>query len=201
MGYCDSQIKADIEANCVDPLIMGVEQEGVIINRSDINYDELEYDAENSSILTNLPLVTGARGYRVIIPTKSPFAGTTTEIAEGTSRNAFINTVGMVILANDPNVSENIIDGLANGEFVVIIENKNKSLNAATPGFSAFQVYGLLQGLRATTLSNDKYSTDTDGGWNVVLTEDRTPKSAIYLFASTLAATRTLVNSLVTVAP
>lgn len=70
----------------------------------------------------------------------------------------------MVVLANDPDVCNDIIDGLANGDFVVVLENKAKGLNKTeNPGDSAFQVYGYYQGLKAAEIGNDKYSEETEG--------------------------------------
>lgn len=103
----------------------------------------------------------------------------------------------MIILGNDPDVCANVIDGLATGEFVCILENKYKNTNkATTPGDSAFQIYGYYQGLKAATLENDKYSEDTEGGWNVVLTETKSPKSALFYFDTDLATTRTKLETL-----
>lgn len=204
MAYCDGEISQDILIDCDNLMQRGVEQEGVIINYGDIDIDNVTYSADNPSIITALPLKAGKRGYRVVIPTNNPFTGTGTTLATGTNRNTFNHTVGMVVLANDPGVTENIIDGLANGQFVVVIENKNKNLNttvAANKGFSTFSVYGLQQGLRATTLEEDRYSEDTDGGWNVVLTETRAPKSGLFFFSTSIEATRTAFNALTGAAP
>lgn len=98
------------------------------------------------------------------MPGSTPFTGTNTALAVGTYQNTFTNTVNMVILANDPDVCADIIDGLANGEYVVILENKAKNLQKEeNPGDSAFQIYGYYQGLKAAEISNDKYSEETDG--------------------------------------
>ena len=57
----------------------------------------------------------------------------------GTYRSSFTNTVAIVILANDPDVSADVIDGLANGTYVVVLENKYKGLQKeGNPGDAAF---------------------------------------------------------------
>lgn len=200
MAYCDGIISRDIEIDCDNLLQRGVEEIGVIINRQDIDFDNVEYSADNPSIVTALPLKAGKRGYRVVIPGANSFSGTGSTLATGTYRNTFNHTLGMVVLANDPDVTEDIIDGLANGQFVAVIENKNKNLNqtvATKKGFSTFSIVGLQQGLRATTLEEDRYSEETDGGWNVVLTETRAPKSGLFFFNTSIEATRTAFNALV----
>ena len=107
------------------------------------------------------------------------------------------NTVNLVVLDNGPDVCANVIDGLANGEFVVILENKFKGLNKEeNPGDAAFQVYGWYQGLKPAELSNDKYSEETDGGWLVSLQEAKVPKSALFLFKTDYETTAAAVATL-----
>lgn len=198
-GYCDGLISASIRPDCADLLVRGLEQEGIIMNRSDVDMDNIVYNDTNDAIISSLVLKTtpARKAYKVVIPNKTPFTGTGTELNVGTNRNTFNNTVGMIILANNPDVTKDIIDGLANGEYVVILENKSKSTKVAGfPGYSAFQVYGLLQGLRATEISQDKWSADTDGGWNVVLTEEGVPTSALFFWNTDLETTRAALESL-----
>lgn len=194
MGYCDGLINQDITADCENPIVPGIEKAGVIVNREDIDFGLTEYETgegARKNVITKIGLKTGKKGFKVIIPTKQPFNGTGTALEEGTNRNTFTNTLGMVILGNDPDVCEKILDGLATGEFVCILENKYKNINKVTkPGDSSFQIYGFYQGLKATTLENEKYSEDTEGGWNIILTETKSPKSGLFYFNTDLETTR-----------
>ena len=97
---------------------------------------------------------------------------------------------------NGPEVANKVIDPLANGEFVVVAENRHKG----TLGASAFQVYGLKQGLRASAGSNDKYAEETNGGWLVTLTESRAPDSALFLGGASYSAVKALFDSLLVAA-
>lgn len=197
MANCDVIITQDIQKNCTDPITKGIEANGVIINRQDIDIDNVVYDSARKNIVKTLTIKTGKRAYRVFIPGTQPFNNTQTVLQAGTNRNTFTNDVGLVILDNDPDVCGNVIDPLANGEFVVVYENKHKNINkTTTPGDSTFQIVGLKQGLRATTLENNKYSEDTDGGWNVLLQETGAPESALFLYSVDLPTTRTLFNGL-----
>ena len=104
----------------------------------------------------------------------------------------------MVVLANDPDVCADVIDGLANGEFVVILENKAKSLDKEeNPGDSAYQIYGYYQGLKAAEFSNDKYSEETEGGWSISLQETKVPKSALFFYKTSYETTKAAVDALV----
>lgn len=195
-NYCEMVISMDLKADCDNRISKGVEHRGVIMNRDDIDFDLLTRNSSRPNVIESLIMKSGKRGFEVVIPSTTAFSGTGTTLAEGVI-NTFTNTVGMIILANDPDVTGEIMDGLANGSFVVIIENKFKNTNKVTnPGDGVFQIYGLHTGLRATTLENDKYSDDTLGGWNVVLTEDGAPSSGVFLFKTNLKTTRTIFESL-----
>lgn len=196
MAVCDYLVQKDIEVNCTDPLVQGVEAEGVIINRQDIDFSAVTYDTTKANIIKTIALKTGKKGYRVVQGGNSPFTGTKTELTTGTYRNTFTNTVSLVVLDNDPDVCKDIIDGLANGSFVVILENKYKGLNKENPGEGAFQVYGWAQGLMASEITNEKYSEDTDGGWLVNLQEAKAPRAGMFMFTTDYETTKTAVDTL-----
>ena len=102
--------------------------------------------------------------------------------------------MSLVVLDNDPTVCENVIDGLAGGEFVSILRNKHKGAD----GGAEYQIYGYYQGLRAETLENDKYSEETEGGWSAALKETSVPKSALFYFNTDATTTATQYNTLLT---
>ena len=85
-----------------------------------------------------------------------------------------------------------MIEGLADGSFVVILKNKHKGVD----GKSEYQVYGYYQGLSAETGENDKYSEDTDGGWLITLKETGSPKAAMFYFNTDASTTATQLETL-----
>lgn len=197
MGLCDDMLKKDIAPSCDDPLTPGIEQEGVIMNRSDVDFAATMFNATRKNIIETLALKTGKKAYKVVVPGKTPFTGSKTTMTAGTYRNTFTNTIAIVILANDPDVCSDIIDGLANGSYVLVLENKYKGLQKATnPGDAAFQVYGYYQGLTATAIESDKYSEETEGGWSVTLEETKVPKSGLFLYKTSYDTTKTAVGTL-----
>jgi len=198
MAVCDYMIKQGISPSCDDPIVQGVEQRGIIINRDDIDFSATTFNSTRKNVIETIALKSTKKAYEVVVLGSTPFTGTNTALAAGTYRNTFTNTVSLVILDNGPDVCENVIDGLANGEFVVILENKFKGLQKEeNPGDPAFQVYGWYQGLRASEMTNEKYSEDTDGGWAVSLQETRAPKSGVFLFKTDYETTAASVESLV----
>ena len=192
MADCESLIKKDIDTNCDTPVTRGLEANAVIINRSDIDFAKSVFATGKSNVLEALVLKTGKKGYKCFVPGKTPFTGTKTSLNVGTYVNTFNSEFAIVILDNGPETCESIIDGLANGTFVVVYENKHKG----TTKDAAFQVSGFYQGMTATTLENDKYSEETEGGWKAVLTEERAPKSGLFLHKTDYETTKALFDSL-----
>ena len=197
MASCENLIKMGIEPDCDDPVVAGIEANGVIMNRADVDPAATEFDDVRKNVVKTLALKGSAKAYPIYVPSPTPFNNTQTTFEVGTNRNTFTNDLAFAVLNNDPDVCEKVIDMLANGEFVVIFENKYKNVNkATTPGDSTFQIMGYYQGLRATTLENNKYSDETEGGWNVVLQETKVPKSALFYYDTDIETTRTAINSL-----
>ncbi len=200
-SLCEKLLSDDITPSCDNPIVNGVESVGVIVNRADIDFANVVYNATRKTVIEDLPLKAGKKGYAISIPSNTPFAGTNTTMAEGTNSNKFTSNVGFVILNNDPDVTEKVIAGLANGTYVVVVQNKyNNKDKAVTPSDSVYEVYGMEKGLRATALENDKYSADTDGGWSVVLTEKEHPTPAFWMYDTDYATTAIAFEALTDVA-
>lgn len=184
---CESLIAKAIDFACDDLIVRGLESDGLIINRSDIDFAATVFDSKNPNIINSLVLKTGKKGYEVNQLGNTPFTGVQSTLEVGTYRNTWTHAIPIVVLSNTPEVAHDIIDGLSNGTFVVILRNKFKG----TSGDAEYQVYGYTQGLVASEGTNDKYSEDTDGGWIITLQETGARMSAMFLFntdATTTAA-------------
>lgn len=191
---CDFKIAQDISASCDNPQVQGLKNIGYIMNYDDIDFDNIVKDADNEFIITTLPLKTGKRAYKCYVPGKTPFTGTQAEFAEGTYRNKFNKTAAIVVLDSGPDVVKNIINPLANGLFVFVMENKYQGADKK----NTFEIYGLEQGLAQSEGANAKYSDDYDGGWNVTLVENNAPSAGIFLFETDIDTTRKALESLTT---
>lgn len=196
-SVCEFLLARDIAASCSDPVVPGFEQDGVIMNRADIDFGAIELDSTRSNVVSQIAMLAGKRAYKVRVLGNTPFTGTGTSFVAGTYQNTFTNTVQFVVLDNGPDVCESVIDALANGRFVMILENNYKGLNKeSNKGDAAFQIYGYTQGLAASAIENDKYSEDANGGWLVTLQETRASKSGMFLFNSDYATTKKMFDSL-----
>lgn len=191
---CESIISQDIDLACEDLVSKGLESDGIIINRSDIDFTKTEFDEANNSVIKSLILKAGKKGYAIKQNGNTPFTGTNSSLVVGTYRNSWTHQVAIVVLANTPDVAANIIDGLANGKFVVILRNVTKG----EQGKGEYQIYGYAQGLTCSSGENDKYSEDTEGGWLMTLEETSAPKSAMFLFDTSSETTATKYESLLT---
>lgn len=190
---CDYQLAADLAASCTVKPVKGIKSHGFIMNYNDIDFEATSRDENNPNIVKSLILKTGKKAYKMYVPGKSPYTGTKKSMSAGTYRNRFNKDVSIVILDNGPEVAHNIIDQLANGTFVVVLENKFPG----SDNKNTFEIYGLEAGLTATAMDDDKYSDDTEGGWLATLQEENAPTSGIYLYSESIAATRTALESLV----
>lgn len=196
-SVCEFLLARDIAASCSDPVVPGFEQEGIIMNRDEIDFGAITFDTTRSNVISQIAMLAGKRAYKVRVLGNTPFTGTTTSFVSGTYQNTFTNTVQFVVLDNGPDVCESVIDALANGRFVMILENTFKGLNKeSNKGDAAFQIYGYTQGLAASAIENDKYSEDTNGGWLVTLQETKASKSGMFLYKSDYATTKKMFETL-----
>lgn len=202
-NLCEKTIKACITADCNNPIFSGLDSEGFIFNKKEI---ELTYETDggatgNPNVVTEIvmqptgddPSVTYT-GYRIIQLGKTPYTGTTSTLVEGNVMNKFNNEVHIIIPDNSPKAAQ-LIDDLKDGKFVVVLRNEYKG----SDGRGEYQLYGGKKGLVATAIENDKYSEDTDGGWAVTLTEEGSPVSALFVEHKTNGTvdTKTYLESLV----
>lgn len=191
---CDFKLAADMVANCEQSSVAGIKAEGYIINFDDIDFESCVRDKDNPNVYSTIVLHPGKNAYKMYVPGKTPYTGTNIALVTGTYRNKFTKQISVVILDNGPEVCHNVVDQLANGTFVAILENKFRGADLK----NTFEVYGMEQGLTATELADDKYSEDSDGGWKATLEETNAPTSGVYLFNNTISATRAALESLVT---
>ena len=175
MSYCDGKIVAGLVNDCATLPAAGYEAEGVIINRADIDFSTATV---TGNVLTDIPLKSGKKGYKLEQKGARPFADSTSEAEVGTYATTFNKNVAFAVLSNDPEHSD-FIDSVANGEFVVVLKAKDKGKDNK----GAFKVFGWHNGLKVSAISHDPYG-DAKGGAVVTLTEEQAPLYALYLGAT-----------------
>lgn len=193
MEKCDFNLAADIAANCANMSVKGQGNRGWIMNFDDVDRETSTVDSSNPSLLSSLVLNANKKAYNVYVPGSTPFTGTNKALVKGTYVNTWTKQVHLVILNEGPDVCNDIIDKLANGRFVMVLENKTSGAG----GKATYEVYGYEAGLTASEMSNDKYSEETNGGYAATLEETGANKSGMFLYGTSLSATRTMLESLV----
>lgn len=185
MNICEKLISSCISADCNNPIFTGVSQTAYIFNFQHIVGSLPDTTAEdfngNPNLITSLTLkelsegVT-ATGYRIVNLGKTPFQGSNTAFSAGNISNRFTETVSFVVPDASATAAQ-LIDNLANGRFVVVLQNSYKGSNAD----GEFQLYGLRKGLTASDISRDPYSDETDGAYMITLTSENVPNSGLFL--------------------
>lgn len=188
-NLCNKVITSCIAADCENPIFKGIESIGYVFNKSEIVSMSVEYNKTTNptgspNVITEIVMDTyeddgqdvSYTGFEVKQLGKTPFTGTTTSMAEGNVMNTFTETVTFVVPDNSP-VAAMLLDNIANGKFVFVL--KNEYNGSDTRG--SYQVFGAKKGLVCTAMERDAYSDDTNGGWQVTLTAEGCPNSAMFL--------------------
>lgn len=182
MNLCEKLITKCIGADCDNPIFTGLESKAYIFNKSEIA--SFTYDEDEPNLITGITMKTydddGSdveySGYTITQIGKQPYTGTNTALVEGNVSNKFTETLNFVVPDNSPTAAA-ILDNIANGRFVVIVANEF----TGSDGKGKFQCYGVKKGLVATSIENDKYSEDTDGGWSISLSSENAPNSSLFI--------------------
>lgn len=198
MASCDSVIKRDIQANCTNALVGEAENVAYIMNRDDIDFDSC-VAGTSFNTWTDIVLKAGKTAY-VVHQLGDSFSGLGVEMEKKRYQNTYATTFPFAIFDNDPETKENV-EGIANGRFVVIWENKYKNTaKAGTPGDSVFEMAGFKLGLQCESFKRLLYDEETKGAWVTELKELAGPSTPMTIYKTSLATTRSMIEALV-VAP
>ena len=188
MNNCDKLLAMGISPDCSNPHVGGYEADGVIINRVAVDFDA---SSREGNIISNLALKSGKKGFEIYQIGNSPYTGSNTAFTSGTYINKFTHQVNFLVFDHSAECCQNVIDQMANGQFLVVMKNKH----AGSDGKSKYQVYGFESGLRMTECTHDQYSEDTDGGWAIAL-QEVAPTSGLFLYSTSITATEAAFQSL-----
>ena len=166
----------------------GFERFGIIMNRGDIDWSAVTIASGTTNIVGTFALNNGATGFQVLQYGTKPFNGTKKSgVSKEAAPGKMTKTVQFFVPDRDPQVDEGFIDALLNGEFVMILETKDKGLQ----NDAAFEFFGFHNGLHFKAIEQDNYG-DYGSGWLVTMEETEAPASSMYLFKTSYAATKTL---------
>ena len=129
-------------------------------------------------------------GYELLQIVSVPFRGTNAALEANSYYKSVTKNLVIAVINNDRDTYGNFVDPLLNGEFVAVVERKDKGKDHA----SAFEVLGYHNGLTLTALDENAYG-DYYGGGLYTLTETAAPISRMYL-GETYEAGKAIFDSL-----
>lgn len=177
MSSCNSLIKQGLsQMDCASRPVKGYERRAILINREDVDFNNVELSATHGNVIVSLGLKTGKVGYEVHQMGSSPFTGSSASLETNDFYKAVTKTLVIAALENDRDIFGGFVDPLLNGEFVAVVEHKGKGAENA----SAFEVLGFHNGLTLTALDTNVYG-DQYGGGLFTLTETGAPVTRMYL--------------------
>lgn len=176
-GLCNSVITKGIpKGECANLPAKGYERLAILINREDVDFSNVTVSADRKNVLTALGLKAGKVGYEVYQQGSSPLTGSNASLEDNDFFKSITKNLVIAVINNDRDVSGQFVDPLINGEFIAVVERKDKGKDMA----SAFEVLGYHNGLTLTALDEDAYG-DYYGGGLYTLTETAAPVSRMYL--------------------
>lgn len=186
------RIAAGISRNCDQPLVGGVSDELILINKSDITGYTL--NVSNPQIVEAIALITSpaATGY-MFEGFKSSVQPKTT-LAPNQFRSLWNHEITFHIFDNTP-ATKQVLEGLKDGTFVAIVKNNNQGVG----GNAVYELFGKGVGLELTAAESDKNNADTQGAWVLTLMSPETqkePNAPASIYITDLTTTDALVASL-----
>ena len=178
------------QGDCATLPVKGYERLAILINREDIDFANVEMSATHANVVTSLGLKEGKIGYEVHQMGSAPFTGTSASLESNDYYKSVTKNLVIAVIHNDRDVYGKFVDPMINGEFVAIVERKDKGANKS----SAFEIIGFHNGLTLTALEENA-NGDYYGGGLYTLTETGAPLSRMYL-GETYEAGKAVFDSL-----
>lgn len=173
MGVCDTVLQVDIQSPCT--VKKGIKRTAKLINRSQIT--NLGVAIKATKLLSAITLKQGGKAYKAVVPGDRPFEGLAQNLEVGTYDKTFTTDIPIVILGNDEATAMQIKQ-LANGTFVLVVEN-NDYTGTDT---GRYQVYGWECGLKISAATREPNGDNP--GWAITLHEEGATEAAIFLAAA-----------------
>ena len=159
---CLGVISANIDEDCDDQRVIGYEDTAIIVNRSDIDWASVAYDASNKRIINSFGLLTGKQPFVIYNPrlADASFNGTQTVLNADTRH--YTKTLQFYYKGIGGVAAASVVEPLAKGEYVVILQRKDHR------GHGSFPVLGWQNGIYATEQVQD----EATGYWLMTMAID-----------------------------
>lgn len=183
---CLGVIASNIDEDCDNPRVIGYEDTAIIVNRSDIDWTGVTYAVGNKRIVENFALLTGKTPFVIYNPRLADPSFNGTQTALNADTRYYTKTLQFYYKGIGGDAALKVVEPLAKGEYVVILQRKDHS------GHGAFQIFGLQNGIYATAQVQD----ETTGYWLMTMAIDE-PFAETEWFKSDYATTKAAFDALV----
>ena len=187
---CLGVISGNISQDCESQRIPGYEDVAIIINRSDIDWNSVTYDAGNKRIVKTLAPVEGKKPYVVYNPRVNPASFSGTNSTFNADNNRYDKTVQFYYEGIGGAAALNVVEPLKAGSYVMLLQRKDHR------GDGSFQLIGFESGLKATAQVQD----EENGYWLITMTTNE-PSADVSFFDTDFETTKTAFNGLLALVP
>lgn len=168
MYSCIGDLAADIKMDCNHPLEGGYTGRAIILPESALNGLTLTRDASNPRIVKGIAFDEGedmsTYGFLVDNVSMTPLDGSSTTGNGDAGYPKFVKAMAIRIPERGAAVSKNVIEPLAFGRFVMIVEKEDKV------GDGSIEIIGLQSALRCVDPSTiSRQETANGGAWTATL--------------------------------
>lgn len=168
MYSCVGDLAANIKMDCVHPLEGGYTGRAIILPESAMSGLTLTRDASNPRIVKGIAFDSGedmsTYGFIVDNVTMTPFDGSSTTGNGDAGYPKFVKAMAIRIPERGAAVSKNVIEPLAFGRFIMIVEKEDKV------GDGSIEIIGLQSAMRCVDPSTiSRQETANGGAWTATL--------------------------------
>jgi len=152
---CTGLLTNDILFDCANAPVGGIEQNVVLINKSDIDISATTLDANNRLQVTQIQLKPGTKGYK-LTGVKQSNGKAWELVKKENAPDKFKHTFSGVIFTPGLENKEQADNLSKGGKYVIVVEQVWKGAGNA----DAFEVLGYHSGLELTTMTNSSKEND-----------------------------------------
>lgn len=187
---CLGVISDNLSQDCDNQRVAGYEDVALIMNRSDIDWTAVTYDATNKRIVKSIAMLQNKTPYVVYNPrpNPAPFNGTNSTFNADNSR--YDKTVQCYYEGIGGAAAMNVVEPLKAGSYVMLLQRKDHR------GDGSFQLIGFESGLKATAQVQDEET----GYWLMTMTTNE-PSADVSFFDTNYATTKTAFDTLLALVP
>jgi hypothetical protein len=188
------RISANILLNCDYPIVGGVEDRLILINKADWDNATLVRDGSNPQIIESIALETSPARYAYEVEGKNNSIDVKSTLVKARYSEGYSHEIIYRVFNISPAIKEQI-EAKAKGRLVAITQNNFKGAT----GNAAFEIHGMDIGLELVEAESNKSDAETQGAYVLTL---RTPENfkeshlPATLFDTDFATTKAVVDGL-----